>query len=132
MVCNNRGIYGFLGTLWVLNTLAPCNSTNFCVGSFFTAATPARGRYSRQPTYLLPRGSLVSMSRTGSWRLEERRRGQLATPSRSRTACHDWHGRAYFALHKGNAFRTASLVFGDKVIGFRVGSFSLWKNGYGM
>ena len=26
MVCKNRGIYGFLGTSWVLITMAPRNS----------------------------------------------------------------------------------------------------------
>ena len=29
MVCKNRGVYGFLGTSWVLITLGPRNSTVF-------------------------------------------------------------------------------------------------------
>ena len=28
MVCKNRGVYGFLGTSWVLITLGPRNTSN--------------------------------------------------------------------------------------------------------
>ena len=31
MVCKNWGIYGFLGTWWVLNTRAPRVCSNYCI-----------------------------------------------------------------------------------------------------
>ena len=41
MVCKKRGIYGFLGTSWVLITVAPRNSRVCLVGENPTCSVPA-------------------------------------------------------------------------------------------
>ena len=38
MVCKNTGMYGFLGTSWVLITMAPHNSAMFAGGVRFHTA----------------------------------------------------------------------------------------------